>query len=234
MLHTLRYDDSKLVVRIFTLSSGMKSYVVRPSRKGTPGAGLVWFQPLSRLSFEAGGARGSAMETLRHVSLLSSPLLVAPGMVRGSIALFLADLLNQTIRHQEADVRLYSLIVEGLDYLLSAPEEALPDLPLAFMVRQATVLGFEPFLNHGEQLPFFDMVEGRFVEMAMHGHYIPPEWSALFARVVSDCRDTFAPLTLPIGARAQLLAFIAEYFRLHIPGMEELKSVGVLREVMSV
>lgn len=234
VLQAIRYDDSRLVIRVFTLSSGLRSYIVRPSRKGAAGTGMVMFQPLTHLRFEATRSRGPALETIRHASLVSSPLLSASGVLRPAIALFLADLLNHTITHHESDAALFGLIKEVIARVTQGPEELLPDIPLIFMMQQASAMGFEPLIGNPQPHQVFDLMEGRFVETATHGHYIPADWTNLFAHTALSSREGFHPLKIPSGSRATLLAFVIEYFRLQIPGLEELKSVQVLHEVLAV
>lgn len=235
VLHALRYDDSRLVVKIYTRCQGLRSYMVRPSRRNGngSGAGVVMFQPLTHLTFESVAAKGNAMESLRNVSLAGSPLLAAPGPMRSSVALFVADVLNQTIRHPEADPALFEFVVTVVGQVMNAPDDLLNDIPLIFMMQQARLLGFEPLLNRDRLHPLFDMMEGRFVSTAIHGHYVPADWSELFIRLAKECRSGFGPLSLPRHSRRVLLSFLIEYFALQVPGMGEIKSHRVLHEVLS-
>jgi len=232
VLNAIRYDDSRLVVKIYTRYQGLRSYMVKPSRRNGSGAGAVLFQPLTHLTFVSVAAKGNAMESVRDVSLAGSPLLAAPGLMRSSVALFVADVLNQTIRHSEADPALFEFVVTAVNQVINASDDFLNDIPLIFMMQQARFLGFEPLLNRDGHHLLFDLMEGRFVSTAIHGHYVPADWSELFMRLAEECRVGFCPLSLPHQSRRTLLSFLIEYFRLQVPGMGEIKSHRVLHEVL--
>lgn len=233
VLSALRYGENSLIVKILTQADGLRSCIVKQGRrKGGSPAGVL-FQPLTHLAFQFVRGRGSnSLDTLREARLLMSPLHAAPGMLRSSVALFVADVLNQTIRHQEADGRLFEYLKCTVRQIVEAKEAALADSPLVFMVQLAGLLGFEPLPNFDTQHHLFDLMEGRFAQYATHGHYMPAEWAVLFYDVLMKCRGDVFVLNLPVGSRRMLLEFMIEYFQLQMPGMGEIKSHRVLREVM--
>lgn len=233
VLNALRYGENSLIVKILTHNDGLRSCIVKQGkRKGGSPAGVL-FQPLTHLDFQFVRGRGNnSLDTLREARLLLSPLNAAPGMMRSSMALFVADVLNQTIRHQEADVRLFDYLKRTVRQIVEADQSVLADIPLVFMIQLAGLLGFEPLPNFDADNPLFDLMEGRFTQYATHGHYMPAEWAGLFADVLHKCRGEVLALNLPAGSRRMLLEFMVEYFQLQVPGMGEIKSHRVLREVM--
>jgi len=99
-----------------------------------------------------------------------------------------------------------------------------------FLFELAKYLGISPQKNFSENCPFFDMCEGRFTEMALPFPLgLDKEDSAFFsaeliANAVSRQNSN--------SARKKLLGILLMYYRLHIPGFNELKSLDVVREIM--
>ncbi len=235
VLHTIRYGEASLIVRVFTRQNGLRSFIVRQSSRKGNSSGRVLFQPLAHLEFLTFQGKGnSGLDSLREPRLISSPLLSAAGVLRSSIALFVADVLNQSIRHQEADLPLYHFTEDFVAKLIIAEDELLVDMPLIFMIQFADLMGFAPLLNYSSDKRVFDLMEGRFVAHALHGHYIPAEWAEAFLLLMERCRMGTKELSLPTGTRSTLLAFLIEYFQLQVSGIGEIKSHKVLHEVLSV
>lgn len=235
VLHALRYGEASLVVRVFTRQHGLRSFMVRQSGQRRKSSGGVLFQPLTHLEFLTSRGKGnSGLDAMREARLLTSPLLAAPGVLRSSVALFVADVLNQTIRHQEADLPLYQFVEDFIAKVMVAGEELLTDMPLIFMMQLADLLGFAPLMNYSPDKRLFDLMEGRFTSHAIHGYYIPAEWAEGFQLLTERCRGKISELSLPSGTRSTLLAFMIEYFQLQVSGIGEIKSHRVLREVLSV
>ena len=77
---------------------------------------------------------------------------------------------------------------------------------------------------------YFDLLEGIFTEeVPLHGRYLNADDSRVMARLT---KMTFANMSLFAFShteRSAILGHVLDFYRLHLPGFPELKSLEVLR-----
>ena len=104
VLSTLKYGDTSLIVRAFTQSDGVKSYLLKgvlASKKAKIRA--AYFMPLTQLEIVANHRNKGSLESLRDVKVSVPYRTMHTDVVKNSVVLFLAEMLGNSIQEQEQD-----------------------------------------------------------------------------------------------------------------------------------
>ena len=95
-------------------------------------------------------------------------------------------------------------------------------------------LGFLPINNYVEENKFFDLTNGLFLKNPPnHPDYLNKEESALFAHFLEKMEGNDEFQCTHKAQRKLLLDILITYFKIHIPGMSDMKSLSVLRETFA-
>lgn len=233
VLHSLKYSESSLIVKVYTETFGLQSYLLKGIRSQKAKTKPALFQPLTLLDLVVYHKEKSTLHPVKEVRLALPTHSTASDIRKSSIALFLSELLYRTIREEETNAALFDFLWDGF-VLLDSLEEHVANFHLLFSVKLCRYLGFQPQENRSEYNRFFHLREGSF-----HPTYSSPDecldakQSAWFYQLVKADLNQVQLLSIPSTARSGLLDNILCYYRFHLPGFRNLKSVEVLRAVLS-
>lgn len=150
--------------------------------------------------------------------------------IRGSVNLFLAEMLYKALQEEAADPELYDYIDSSLQYFGSAQNH--PIFHLLFLLKLSRFFGFFPKGHHSGRSRFFDAMQGEFTNNPNSSlHTLSDRESEAWSRLVSaDYQDE---IRLNPEMRRKMLNAVVDYYRLHLEGFGEVKSLPVLIEVFS-
>ena len=104
---------------------------------------------------------------------------------------------------------------------------------LLFSVKFSKFLGFYPQGIYSDEKLYFNLPDGIFVsEKPHHIHFIPPELAKIFRRLLITDFSELQNFNLDGKTRKALLEKIIDYYRLHLTGLQEIKSHQVLETVL--
>lgn len=228
VLKTVRHGDSTVVLKAYTESLGLRSFLVRVGKKG--GITQAALQPLNRIELVAHEAPERDLLTVRELRVERPYTSVPFDPVRGALALFVQEVLYRTLRGETADRELFAFLEEVTTVIDTAPE--VRNFPLVFLVRFSEQLGFLPS-PPGPGAEHFDPVEGVFVASnERHGRTLGPPLSTIYASLLALPLAELDAVRILSGQRRELLDQQLLYFRLHVEGMGELRSPRVLHQVL--
>jgi len=228
VLKTIRHGDRTVVLKAYTEEFGLRSYMVRAGGKG--GIAQAFLQPLNRLELVVNEQTERDIHTIREVRVDKPYTNVPFDPVRGTLALFVQEVLYKVLRGEAADPGMYGFVQDALEAMDTTAD--IRNYPLVFLLRLSGELGFSPALpTDGEDR--FDLREGEFTQgVVPHGHTLgPPLSTHLIALLSTDFRTVDGP-AIPAALRRELLDHLLLYFRMHIEGLGELRSPAVLHQVL--
>lgn len=230
VLKTFEHGDNTLVLKAWTERSGLRTYLVRTGKgKGRSKAVL---QPLNRVELVALENPEREMHPVREIRVARPYMRLLTDPLRGSVALFVQEVLYKVLRQESADQALDTFIHEALEALDNTSD--LRHYPLVFLIRLSEHLGFMPEPPApGEDR--FDPREGHFTKgPAGHGHTLGPPLSMALASLLGmGFNDPEQRPGLPGPQRRDLLDHLLLYYRLHMEGLGELRSPAVLHHTLS-
>jgi DNA repair protein RecO (recombination protein O) len=231
VLRTVRHADKSTVLRAYTERFGLRSYMVRTGTKGA--SRLAALQPLSRVELVVPEAGEHDLRTVRDLRIDRPYTRLQQEPMRGVLMLFAQEVLNRALREESADAQLYAFVQDTLEAMDTGADMA--HQPLLLLVGLSKHLGFFPEApEEGEHR--FDLREGYFFRGdAPHEFCMEPAQADLFAELIGRVEEpdgTAAPLRASAQVRRRLLDDLLIYYRLHVEGFGELRSLEVLRAVL--
>lgn len=228
VLHTTRYGESSLIVHCYTEQHGRQSYMVKGVRKSRKQNRSNLFQPLFILDFEVYHKDGREIQMVKEVSR-STPLNSIPfDITKSTQAIFIAEVLYRVLKEEEHNPVLSHFLISTIRYLdtLQVPS---PDFHIIFMFQLARHLGFYPQNNFGESERYFDMLSGSFKSSLNRpdlqlGEAESARWSFHMSRNFENIQDS----GLNSRQRKSLLEELVRFYKLHVEGMGDIRSLEVL------
>jgi len=230
VLHSIKHTDSTTIITVYTRQFGRVSYMVHGINRKKSVCRAAILQPLSIVEMDVSHTPGKNIQHLKEMRM-EQPFTGIPfNPVKNSLALFLSEVLFRTLRQTEPDDSLY-LFLENSILQLDCSETGISNFHLVFLLKLTRYLGFQPN-QEGAQVNYFDLMNGVFMkEKPLHSHFVLPDVSADFIRVLNADYSTLHNLAFTRARRSNLLQSIVEYYQLHIPGFHGLHSLSVLQSL---
>lgn len=233
VLRTVRYGDDRLIVDIYTEDRGIVPFGVRVPRSRRSAMHTVLLRPLSIIDMDYDYRPRVQLQRLRdmHLGVSYGTLLFHP--VKETLAMFLGEFLQQALRNEGENPSLYRYLVHSLVWLDEA-REGYANFHLTFLLRLTQFLGFWPTPGPYQVGQYYDMEGCQFTSIPpCHGAYLVPAEAALVPLFLRMNYATMHLYRMTRQQRARVLEVLLLYYQLHIPEFRELRSVDVLRQVLS-
>lgn len=232
VLQSIRYGDTSLIVKVYTLESGLQSFMVKGVRGKNSHNHIAFFQPMTFLRFVQKGKPGShGMGYMGDVEVDYTYQSIPNVMNKSAILMYVSELLSHTLTQQERNEPLYNFVKNSMVWL-DLVESGYANFPLYFTLEMSRFLGFYPQAND-QGHAYFDMMEGQFVaSVPLHPYYFNEEYSAVFASLLNLGLNELSKIVMTGLQRNALTDGIITFMRLHAPMLKGLQSHEVLKEVL--
>ncbi len=232
VLHTFRYSDEALIAHCLAEGRGSVSFVVRVSRSKRAAVRHVLFSPFATLTLTWNDRATAELQRVQQATV-AEPLTSIPfEPSKQAIVLFLSEFLHHAVRLESDPSTLFAYITASIRWLDAAPS-GYANFHLVFLVRLARFLGFSPNVElPAEGAAWFDLRAGCFVGVRpMHGDVAEPAEAQFLPTLMRINFGTMRLFRFTSEQRAALLRHIIAYYRLHLPGFPELRSLDVLHDL---
>ena len=229
VISALKFQEKSLIVKCFTLSSGLKSYIVRDafsSRKGS--SKMAYFQPLTIIDIEAVHKNKGTLENFKEVKISSPFHSIHSDIFKSTMVLFLSEILHHSIHEEEKNESLFTFLEAALHWLDQHDE--ISNFHLILMLETTKYLGFYPDTSDMD-MSFFEMIEGVFTPFNAISSLTEHE-TQLFKKLILLKFDN-GQKTFHVIERQLLLKILIDYYSFHLDGFKRPKSLDVLKEVFS-
>ncbi|KAA6349711.1 DNA repair protein RecO [termite gut metagenome] len=232
VLHTLKYNDASNIVEIYTELCGRASFAVSASRSKKMEVKPMLFQPLTLIEFEAEIRPTNNIYRIKEAKNFMPFTSIPYHPYKSAISLFLAEFLYHAIR-EETENRLLFAYLRHTIALLDEIKEKYANFHLVFLMHFSRFLGLYPNLNNYHEGDYFDMLNAVFTseKPQLHASFIHPEEASHLPVLIRMNYKTMHLYRMNRTERIRCLTMINEYYRIHLPGFPELKSLKVLQEL---
>ena len=231
VLTSLKYGDTSLIVKAYTISDGLKSYMLKgilASKKGKLKA--AYFQPLTQLELVASHRNKGTLESIKEAKVSYYYQSVHTQVAKNALTMFLAEMLGNSIHEEEVNTPLFTYVETALQWLDMNDEVA--NFHLYFLMVLSKYLGFYPDTNNLEA-SYFDLLEGEFVQRPSLNPIISGRCLSLFKQILGTNFDALERVKMTKTERQEVLKSIVLYFELHLQGFRKPKSLAILNEVFN-
>ena len=147
------------------------------------------------------------------------------------MALFIAEVLYRTLKEEEANPDLFTFLENSLRYFEMA-EEGIANFHIYIMLHLTRFLGFFPVNNHQKNTDYFDMRSGHFTATPSDfSSKLEPSAAVLLSKLMNSNLQEAGSIPLNRNLRNSLLESLLEYYSIHLPGMGEIRSYAVLKDI---
>jgi DNA repair protein RecO (recombination protein O) len=227
-----KYSESSLIVKIYTEHYGLQSYIVKGVRSKRSKIRPAFFQPLNLLDLVVYHKEGKSLNHISEVKIAFPFQSIPVDYTKRSMLFFLNELVYRSIREEIPNLSLFEWLFQAITWL-ELSDDNIVNYHLIFMLQLSRFLGFYPKKSTEKQTEFFDLQEGLFVNrMPDHPHFIKGKNVDLLEKLQESTFEMSSKIEMGNSARRLLLESLVSYYRLHLPGFGEMKSLEVLKSVM--
>jgi DNA repair protein RecO (recombination protein O) len=237
ILRSVKYGETSLVVTIFTELFGLQSYLVNgvraSSKKGTGKASL--FQPTAILDLVVYHNELKHLNRIREFKWGHLYKHVLSDVRKNAVALFMTELLTKCLKQPESNPDLFNFAEDAFIHLDESESSVIANLPLFFALHLPVFFGFRIDDNYSKTNTFLDMMEGSFVaQQPTHPHFLDDKQAFITSELLKVQRPVeLKDIKLHHEFRRNLLFAYERFYALHIPDFGMMKTLPVLREILS-
>ncbi len=237
VLRAVKYGETSLIVTTFTELFGLQSYIVNgvrtASKKG--GAKANHFQPAALLDMVVYKNEFNNLQRIKEFGWAYLYQNILTDVVKNSVALFMIELLNKCLKEPEQNSDLFYFIEDAFLHLDEAGEKVTANFPLFFALHLAVFFGFRIMDEYTGEQHYLDLQEGLFVtDQPRHPHFVEGRMAEVTSHLLKIMQpEDLAELQLSGEFRRSLLNVYETYYALHIPEFGTLRTLPILREVLS-
>ncbi|WP_372774832.1 DNA repair protein RecO [Mangrovibacterium sp.] len=232
-LHYINYSDSSVIARIYTEEYGQQSYIVSGVHSKKSNTRINVFQPLFLLDLEVYHRDGRAVQRLKSARLAVPFTKLPYDIAKSSQAIFLAELLMKCLKEEERNVELFDFLFHAV-CLLDLAEEGDNNFLISFLFRLTRYLGVDPQSPPSIPFRYFDLISASFKQdEPVHSQFMDVETTLKFAELFEIEFSELGKLRFNNRIRRNLLDHLVEYYKVHLDLSGDLKSLAVLKEVLS-
>ncbi len=237
VLRTVKYGDTSIITTVYTELFGVQSYIVKGVRQSskTSAGKASFFQPSAILEMEVYHNEQKQLQFIKEYQWSYLYEQVLFDVVKNTVATFVIELLQHSLKQPEANPELFYLIEDSLKQLDKGNDTLTGNLPLYFALHLCSELGFKMHGIYCKQTPVLDLQEGMFIsQKPTHPYYIDGVLAQTTSRL-ADIRfyNDLENIQLTRTVRRELLMAYQTYLSLHIHDFGEMKSLAILQEVLS-
>jgi DNA repair protein RecO (recombination protein O) len=237
VLRTVKYGETSVIVTIFTELFGVQSYLVNgvrtSTKKGTGKANL--FQPTAILDLVVYHNELKQLNRVKEFKWAAIYQNILSDVRKNAVALFMVELLTKCLKQPEGNPELFLFAEDCFMHLDTCSDAVMANLPLFFALHLPFHFGFRITDNYNEKNVYLDLQEGEFVpEQPRHPHFLEEKQAAITSQLLKIMQpEELQDIKLNHDFRRNLLYVYETYYALHIQDFGTMKSLPVLREILS-
>ena len=228
VLHSTKYSDTSLIVKIFTEAQGTQSFIIKGAFGKKSRVKAALFSPMALVNITYNDHGGEKLKFLKDIMRRSTAADMGFDPVKSSILLFYNELVYKLLFDTGPDTVLFHFLED--EVLKIAEAESCPaDTPLRFLIRLSIILGFFPENNFTDNTPYFSLTECRFQPWRLDEQGELPEAESRYLAHLLREEDTPIP---DRQTRNNLLRYLIEYYKIHNEHLSNMESVAVLADIL--
>jgi DNA repair protein RecO (recombination protein O) len=237
ILRTVKFGETSLIVTAMTELFGVQSYIVngvrQASSKGT--AKASYFQPGADLDLVVYRNEFKNLQRIKEYRWAHLHSNLYADVFKNAVAVFAIELLGKSLKEPEPNNELFYFVEDALRHLDQATPTVTANFPIFFALHLAVFFGFRIPDHFSEDQSYLDLQEGLFsAHQPTHAHYLEGREAEAVAHVLKAMHPgELEDLKLHSETRRRILAALETYYALHIADFGQLKTLPVLREILS-
>lgn len=231
VLSKLKYRDNDLIVKCFTLHRGVVSYLLKGVLNTKKGSSKVaYYQLLSQLQIEENYRQTQSLQFIKDVRLDYNYTTLHTNLFKGSIVMFISEVLSSVLREEEENQPLYHYLETTFRWLDTKDEFS--NFHLLFLLNLTKHLGFYPDISDTNQM-YFNLKNGLFESKKEEVYSLSGENLTILKQLLGTNFDDLDDVKLNSKQRQSFLAMLLLYFELHLGSFRKPKSLKIFNQVFN-
>lgn len=242
VFHHFDYSESSVIVKIYTESFGLESYILKGVKKSKVknqqskiNIGLL--QHLSLVDLVVYHNERGGLQHIREIKSTYKYNTIPFDIKKSSVILFINEILYKTIKEEAPNKNLFEFIYNSL-VKLDNESGSISDFHIHFIIQLTKYLGFHPNPTpnpspdgEGNGVGYFNLREGVFQPFySDERNCLTEEISKELFIILNKGLNEY---TIPYEYRKDLLYKMIDYYRYHISELTEINSHNVLEAVFN-
>ena len=233
VLNQFRYSDSSFIAHVLTEKHGRLPLLVHSGKSRKSGGKHVYFQPLYLLELDVDYKENRDIQHVRELKPIEVLHNISTDIRKQSIALFLAEVLQRSIRSGQVDDALFYFVYHSVG-MFEHMKEGSNLFHHYFLAQLMKFLGFAPGNSYSETYRLLDTEAGLFVGYGKLNPVCLNETESRMIQFFLDIKAEELPgVKLSKEKKNNLLESILLYYSKHIPGFDSLSSYQILKDVFA-
>lgn len=236
VLRAVKYGETSLIVSIYTELFGLQSYLVNGIRVATKKGGgrANHFQPATMLDLVVYHNDLKNLQRIKEFQWGFMYQHILFDVIKNSVALFMIELLQKTIKEPESNPDLFHFIEDALIHLDESEAAVVANFPLFFAAHLTNFFGFRISDEFGERNTILDLQEGAFIsERPLHPYLLEEPYSQLVSQLLQTQQPhELKEIRINQEKRRILMQAYQLFYALHVPDFGSMKTLPVLKEVL--
>ena len=231
VLRQIKYSETSLILKIYSEKEGLLSFMAKGVMGKKGKLRSAQFQPLNLIDLKYREARKSDLRQILDLKVINPFTDLPFNPVKRSIAIFIAELLQNAIKEQEQNLKLFEFLYNSIHWI-DLSKKGYNHFHLLFMMKLTKHLGFYPTLDVDKEAKYFDLQQGVFRSVApTHSNFIDSEQLCAWKQLINVKLETINNLLFSNSLKRKLLQTMMLYYKLHLIHFKELNSHHVLQSV---
>ncbi len=230
VLKQLKYSESSIIVKIYTLDFGIQSYIVKGVRKKSKKNLAVLFQPLTHLELSSFNYKKSDLNIYKEGKNIYLFKSIHTHPIKMTLTFFISEVLLATLREESSNPELYNFVSQSIQFL--DEEQNYANFHIWFMLNLTKFLGFFPNTELSEGV-YFNLTEGGFVREEST-FTCTLEESIFVKKFLKSSLNECLDLKLNKLNRQTILDIIIKYYNLQNHTISNLNSLKIVQEVIEI
>lgn len=232
IFRTVKYSETSIICDIYTREKGLKTFIVSGVRTSKAGSRAAIYHPCNIVDIVGYEQEAERLSRIKEISLGFHFKNINVQILISSMAIFILEVIRNSIKEKEPNTELYDFLCEWIKYLDDAANYDIC-LHLKFLIEFSYFLGFGPLDSQRSESPYFDMLEGTFNNYINESNNIlDADDSAAISALIHIERNSLKSLQWPKTVRNRINDHLLRYYKLHLSGFKDLKSLDILRSVL--
>ena len=233
VLSFIKYSETSIIAKIYTEKFGLQSYMVKGLRGKKSKVKIALFEALNQVEIIAYQKENKTIHNLKEIRISTAYQSIPIDITKRSISFFINEVLIKTIKEESPGEALFDWLSQSLIWFDLA-EDNPHNFHLCFMMQLSRFLGFYPKKDSLPNYKYFDLESGLFtVSMPLTPNYLEGETARQFNDIHESTFESAAKLSISSSQRRKLLDALIIYYKLHFPGFGEIKSIDILKTILS-
>lgn len=232
-IKTIDYSESSIILKCYTSSYGMQSYLVNGVRKHKGAIRPSQVLPLTLLELDVYHQDNKSIQRIKELKCVPPLHYLHFDVIKSTIGMFTAEVIYRSIKEEnEADASLFEFLFNSIQ-ILDIETDRLANFPVYFMMQLSRFLGFYPKQGASPRHTGFHFKDGIFMPYDAKDPFMIDEASS---RAMLDLMNTSYDgqklVNIRPDTRKGLLNALVLYYNEHLNGFSNMKSHEILAEVL--